>query len=862
MNDSEELAEKYHKLFQDYTRIKAQHAVLKKAVLKEQTENTAMQAAMKEKEQEVRKSLQDLDLLSFHNQRLTKRIENLQNQGATKSGGSWLMGGGSVKKELEKSQTTLEAATIDLQAKIEENEKLHQQLYEINALYPRHVTELQGKIQALEKQNQELQVDVQRAGVANEDTIAMIRKEKESVEKELGMIRDALAGQLKDEQRSSQNLRDKVERLENEIERLSKIEVELEALQGEHSKLKGELETLKWISSELSQLQESFHKLEQEKVQIDKAHAQLSQQHTALKHAEESARRTLVQIQDSLRAAQDQNRRLTQDLETVRREAYDCDQNRLNHIQQLESELASVRKEQEQLKGQYEDLKVAEQAAKAGESQTKAELVKDLSNMEANLAATAAKVKDLEEVRASLEKELIETKEALKAEQEKAAAVTLEAPKEDSNVDNEAKTEPEDNHVTEEEGAEKDKAPLSKKARKKKAAAAAAAAAATAAAAKEDETADEPSKELKAIKRTGDSTPNADAQAEQEARRQQDIAQAKKEVEESFKSEIESLRAQIEASREADATQREKLTAAQAALEAAKDEKQSLSSSLEMHVDLTLQLQQEVDEMKSSLAKKQVVNSARRSPVMNQDDDDEPLVRTRQKSGAHGNKGDHTPQRASTPVPTAALTESSKTVEAKDESTQVEKVEASDKAVQSESVERVDESTQVEVAERSVAKAESSSETDKLDKAKNSEDVAESKEASTGVSGNAVRAIDDVPTTRSMLGQEAINSTGASTSHQANREFLIKKHYEVKLQNITEQLQLSDGRYARLHKEFGMLKELLLETVREKEAMGKEYQQLQAKNELLQEELAAAKEDNRAQVETMTNFMKSLDHGR
>lgn len=246
---------------------------------------------------------------------------------------------------------------------------------------------------------------------------------------------------------------------------------------------------------------------------------------------------------------------------------------------------------------------------------------------------------------------------------------------------------------------------------------------------------------------------------------------------------------------------------------------------------------------------------------MNQDDDDEPLVRTRQKSGAQENKGHYTPQRASTPVPTAAPTESSKTVEAKDESTQVEKVEANDKAVQSESVKRVDESTQVEIAE-DVAKAQSSTETEKPEKAKDLEDVAESKEVSAGVSGNSVRAIDDVPTTRLMLGQEAINSTGASTSHQANREFLIKKHYEVKLQNITEQLQLSDGRYARLHKEFGMLKELLLETVREKEAMGKEYQQLKAKNELLQEELAAAKEDNRAQVETMTNFMKSLDQGR
>ncbi|KAF8933860.1 hypothetical protein BGZ47_010675 [Haplosporangium gracile] len=298
-----------------------------------------------------------------------------------------------------------------------------------------------------------------------------------------------------------------------------------------------------------------------------------------------------------------------------------------------------------------------------------------------------------------------------------------------------------------------------------------------------------------------------------------------------------------------------------AALEAAKDEKESLSSSLEMHIDLTMQLQQEVDEMKSSLAKKQVMNGARKSPPMNQDDEDELLVRMRPKN-TQGTKGDHTPQRASTPVPTAAPTESSKVVEAKDGSTQVEKVEASDKAVQSESVERVDESTQVEIAEGATAKVESSTETEKPDKTKGSEEVTESKEVSTRVSGGAVRAINDLPTTRSMLGQEAVNSTGAGTSHQANREFLIKKHYEVKVQHTIEQLQLSDGRYTRLHKEFGMLKELLLETVREKEAMSKEYQQLQAKNELLQEELAAAKEDTRAQVETMTNFMKSFDQER
>lgn len=254
------------------------------------------------------------------------------------------------------------------------------------------------------------------------------------------------------------------------------------------------------------------------------------------------------------------------------------------------------------------------------------------------------------------------------------------------------------------------------------------------------------------------------------------------------------------------------------------------------------------------------MNGERGSSVLDQDGDDEPLVRTRQKS-TQGSKGDHTPLRASTPVPTSASTESSKAVMAKDESTQVEIVESSDKAVQSESIGGVDESTQVEVVEGLTAKGDSSAETEKPEKGKDSEDVIDSKEVSTGVSGMTARAIEDLPT-RSMLGQEAINTTGAGTSHQANREYLIKKHYEVKVQNITEQLQLSDGRYARLHKEFGMLRELLLDTVREKEVMSKEYKQLQAKNELLQEELAAAKEDNRAQVETMTNFMKSLDQGR
>ncbi|KAF9026066.1 hypothetical protein BGZ52_007920 [Haplosporangium bisporale] len=798
MNDSEELAEKYHKLFQDYTRIKAQHAVLKKAVLKEQTENATIQAAMKEKEQEVRKSLQDLDLLSFHNQRLTKRIENLQTLATAKPGGSWLgMGGGSVKKELEKSQTTLEAATIDLQAKIEENEKLHQQLYEINALYPRHVTELQGKIQTLEKQNQELQVDVERASVANEDTINMIRKEKQDMEKELSLIRDVLAGQLKDEQHANKSLREKAERLENEIDRLSKVEVDLESLQAEHARVKDEMETFKWISSELSNLQKAYGALEQDKAQLDKAHAQLAQNYNALKQTEDALRRTLAQEQDSSRSLHEKTQHLVRDLNAIKGEASEREQSHGQRIKQLESDLAQARKEQEQLKVEYNELKVAEQSAKEGESRTKSDLARDISTVESNLSAAKATIKELETAKATLEKELTETKATL----EETKARLLEKEKVSSNtapvttngpVEKHEDTADESAHA-EEEPAEKETTPLSKKARKKKAAAAAAAvavAAEAASASKEDIKAEEK-----------DSA--KDLGAEQKLEK---ALEEQKAIEESLKGQITTLQSQIDNSRELSASTEKQLGATQSALEALKDEKLSLSSSLEMHVELTLQLQQEVDSLKTELAKRQKLVNGASSPKATKttSDEEEPLVKTKYAQPA---------------------TEAPK-VEARDESTQVGPVEAADKAVQSEQTKTVDEGVQVD----------------------------ETKEKAPKPLLKDHSALLPLP----LVGDDA----STTSSNQSNREYLIKKHYEAKLQNITEQLQLSDGRYSRLHREFGMLKELLLETRKEKESADRAMEALRLKNSHLQEELAAAKEDNRAQVETMTNFMRSLEHGR
>jgi len=239
--------------------------------------------------------------------------------------------------------------------------------------------------------------------------------------------------------------------------------------------------------------------------------------------------------------------------------------------------------------------------------------------------------------------------------------------------------------------------------------------------------------------------------------------------------------------------------------------------------------------------------------------------KSKEARDAEGSSGDPTSQQVSTPVLAVEGESNNHTAnggvkEFKDESTQVEAVESLDKTVQCEQVEMVNKDTQADLpiavnGDRKESK-DSSTET---------QEAPESKETTL-----AEQAIDHQLSRRSMTGDDFLVDTttmntasaAANTANQSKREFLIKQHYETKMQSISEQLQLSDGRYARLHKEFELLKELLMETVQDKEKMAKEHEQLKEKNAQLKEELAAAKEDHRAQVETMTNFMKSVGQGR
>ncbi|CDH58185.1 hypothetical protein RO3G_09354 [Lichtheimia corymbifera JMRC:FSU:9682] len=189
---AEDLAQKHQSLLQEYSRLKAKHTVLKKAALKEQANKALLQNNVKEKEKELRKLQEQLDLLSFHNERLTKRIDAVQ--GNEQKGSHFSLLGGAVKKELERSTQALDAMNVDLAKKIEENERLHDELSENHHIYTDHVNGLHLTIAKLEKRVEELQVEISTIQKDSREKATALKKEKETLQSQV----DSLKKDIKD----------------------------------------------------------------------------------------------------------------------------------------------------------------------------------------------------------------------------------------------------------------------------------------------------------------------------------------------------------------------------------------------------------------------------------------------------------------------------------------------------------------------------------------------------------------------------------------------------------------------------------------------------------------------------------------
>ncbi|XP_062318883.1 protein phosphatase 1 regulatory subunit 21 isoform X2 [Osmerus eperlanus] len=170
-----DLQAKYSKLAQEYSKLRAQNQVLKKAVVDEQASSTALKDQVKQREQSLRKAEQEMDSLSFRNQQLTRRVELLQEElsaSEARVGGRRTKGKGDSPSQQGQTQIVFDE---DLQKKIEENERLHIQFYEAGEQHQRQLSQLEALVEELQQERErvEAQLEGLRARCAlGEDRLA------------------------------------------------------------------------------------------------------------------------------------------------------------------------------------------------------------------------------------------------------------------------------------------------------------------------------------------------------------------------------------------------------------------------------------------------------------------------------------------------------------------------------------------------------------------------------------------------------------------------------------------------------------------------------------------------------------------
>ncbi|XP_029925930.1 protein phosphatase 1 regulatory subunit 21 isoform X2 [Myripristis murdjan] len=176
-----DLQAKYSKLAQEYSKLRAQNQVLKKAVVDEQASSASLKDQLKQRDQSLRKVEQEMDSLSFRNQQLAKRVELLQEELAA----SEAKGKKGKTKGDSPSQQGLQTQSVfdeDLQKKIQENERLHIQFYEADEQHRRQEAQLKARLDELEKDSEQHQAVVDGLTTKYMETIERLQSDKARLE--------------------------------------------------------------------------------------------------------------------------------------------------------------------------------------------------------------------------------------------------------------------------------------------------------------------------------------------------------------------------------------------------------------------------------------------------------------------------------------------------------------------------------------------------------------------------------------------------------------------------------------------------------------------------------------------------------
>ncbi|KAJ1994465.1 hypothetical protein H4R33_000249 [Dimargaris cristalligena] len=189
------LASKYQRLFTDYTRIKAQQAVLKQAVVQVQQKNELLAQECSTQRAESRQYRNQMDTLEFNNRRLIKRLDVLQTAAAqqAKSQRGWLFAGTGTRRDLSSTREALEAISHELQAKINENESLHSELSETRAAFERQLSTLRRDIATLNNDKTKFQEQIQQTEGADRPKLKQYQKRVTELTGELDALQASQA---------------------------------------------------------------------------------------------------------------------------------------------------------------------------------------------------------------------------------------------------------------------------------------------------------------------------------------------------------------------------------------------------------------------------------------------------------------------------------------------------------------------------------------------------------------------------------------------------------------------------------------------------------------------------------------------
>lgn len=188
---------KYQKLAAEYSKLRAQASVLKKAVLEEQNKSSTLRETLRVKEATLRKTEQEVDSLGFRNKQLERTVAKLQEdlelelkKVSSKGGGSKSSRSSSNAGSVDPSGVDAQLLTEELQKKILENAQLVTQLEDKGAEVSQCRLRLDGLNRELQNQaalEQKLRKEMEALALRNTELEAKISEAASTIGSEDGL---------------------------------------------------------------------------------------------------------------------------------------------------------------------------------------------------------------------------------------------------------------------------------------------------------------------------------------------------------------------------------------------------------------------------------------------------------------------------------------------------------------------------------------------------------------------------------------------------------------------------------------------------------------------------------------------------